>query len=170
MKWTKLNFGKHKGKTLPQIIFTDADWFFWAYENNIFDNKKIPQIEYDTVFQRATKIKPIPNNYVKHFLHDDKTSYGFSFIKIKEAEESYPEYIGGGYYDKDYHNLDATYFTILKYIDLSFPRRQKQYDKRGCKEFVDDLKVQVLDIKRITKTKAEEFFSNENNFVVSLES
>jgi hypothetical protein len=34
MYWTKLNFGKHKGLTLPQVILKDADWFFYAYENS----------------------------------------------------------------------------------------------------------------------------------------
>jgi len=167
MKWTILNFGKYKGKTLPQIIFTDADWFFWAYEKGIFNNKPIPKIEYETIFKRAIRIKPPLNYYVKHFLHDDNTSYGFSFIKIKVAEEEYSEYIGGGYYDKDYKNLDSTYFTILKYINLSFPRNHKEYDKRGCKEFIDDLKIKVLNIKRVTKQKVENFFSNENNFELS---
>ena len=36
MNWATVNFGKHAGKTLPQIIFDDPDWFFWAYENNAF--------------------------------------------------------------------------------------------------------------------------------------
>jgi len=30
MAWSTLPFGKHKGKTLPQIVFADPDWFFWA--------------------------------------------------------------------------------------------------------------------------------------------
>jgi len=36
MAWSILPFGKHKGKTLPQIVFTDPDWFFWAMEENVF--------------------------------------------------------------------------------------------------------------------------------------
>ena len=35
MNWTTINFGKHQGKTLPQVILDDADWFFWAYENKV---------------------------------------------------------------------------------------------------------------------------------------
>lgn len=38
MNWTKINFGKHKGKTLPKAIFDDPDWFFFAYENGYFKN------------------------------------------------------------------------------------------------------------------------------------
>ena len=29
MVWTTFPFGKHRGKTLPQIILDDPDWFFW---------------------------------------------------------------------------------------------------------------------------------------------
>ena len=28
--WTQLTNTKHKGKTLPQVIFNDPDYFFWA--------------------------------------------------------------------------------------------------------------------------------------------
>ena len=36
MKWTTLNFGKHAGLSLPQIILCDADWFFWALNKGVF--------------------------------------------------------------------------------------------------------------------------------------
>ncbi len=164
MEWTTLNFGKHKGRTLPQVIFADADWFFWAYEKKAFGN--VPATEFKTLFERARRIKAPKNYFVKHFIHDDNTSYGFSFINSEEAKLDYSEYIGSGYHSKDYKNLDNTYFTILEYIDLSFPRRHRPYDKRGYKEFINDLKDSTLKIKRITKQKAESFFSDENNFLV----
>jgi hypothetical protein len=28
--WSKLYFGKHVGKSLPQILFYDPDYFFWG--------------------------------------------------------------------------------------------------------------------------------------------
>jgi hypothetical protein len=30
MHWTTVPFGRYKGKTLPEIIVQDLDWFFWA--------------------------------------------------------------------------------------------------------------------------------------------
>jgi hypothetical protein len=30
MRWTIVPFGKKEGKTLPEIIVPDLDWFFWA--------------------------------------------------------------------------------------------------------------------------------------------
>ncbi len=41
MPWTELPFGKHKGKTLPQVVFSDPDWFYWAVEKNIFKSKDL---------------------------------------------------------------------------------------------------------------------------------
>ena len=55
MNWTTINFGKHKGKTLPQVILDDPDWFFWAYENKIF--KGALAFEAQEVYRRARSIR-----------------------------------------------------------------------------------------------------------------
>lgn len=166
MDWTVVDFGKYKdkNKTLPQIIFDDADWFFWAYGKGALLKNGIPRDEVELIYNRARRIKPKVGCYVKHFLYPDGTSWGFDFIPIDEAKKNYSEYIGDSYFGKDYINLDSTYRTILEYIDLSFPSQQKKYDKRGCKEFTNGLKIYILNVKRITKKIAEDFFANEDNF------
>jgi hypothetical protein len=30
MAWSTVPFGKYAGKTLPEIIVRDLDWFFWV--------------------------------------------------------------------------------------------------------------------------------------------
>ena len=30
MRWSAVPFGKYQGKTLPEIIVRDPDWFFWV--------------------------------------------------------------------------------------------------------------------------------------------
>jgi hypothetical protein len=32
MHWSSIGARKHSGKTLPQILFQDPDYFFWAVE------------------------------------------------------------------------------------------------------------------------------------------
>jgi hypothetical protein len=32
MSWTTVNFGKYTGKTLPQIVLADPNYFFWLAE------------------------------------------------------------------------------------------------------------------------------------------
>ena len=39
MSWSSLEFGKHEGKTIPQVVFSDPDWFFWAIQEDVFRNK-----------------------------------------------------------------------------------------------------------------------------------
>ncbi|GGD47419.1 hypothetical protein GCM10012288_22050 [Malaciobacter pacificus] len=171
MDWTLVKFGqyrniegKKRNKTLPEILFHDADWFFWAYEQGALVRNGIPKDEVELMYYRARRIKPMKGCYVNHFLYYDDTSWGFSFISIEEAKKYHSDLIGGGTFDKDYNNWDSTYRTILQFIDLSFPRQQKEYDKKGCKEFANDLK-DFLGIKRISRKSAEKFFSNEDNFI-----
>lgn len=35
MSWTALEFGRHTGRSLPQVMFADPDWFFWAVEAGV---------------------------------------------------------------------------------------------------------------------------------------
>jgi hypothetical protein len=53
MTWTTLSFGRHEGKTLPQIIFDDPDWFFWVLPG-LYGPLKT---EADDLARKASKIK-----------------------------------------------------------------------------------------------------------------
>jgi hypothetical protein len=33
MSWSAVPFGEYQGKTFPEIIVRDADWFFWVVPN-----------------------------------------------------------------------------------------------------------------------------------------
>ena len=35
--WSVLNFGRYRGKTLPQVLLRDPDYFFWAAEDGALD-------------------------------------------------------------------------------------------------------------------------------------
>jgi len=52
-----VHFGKHKGKTLPQIVLTDPDWFFWAVEQGIFNRSAQLKGEASDVRRKARRIK-----------------------------------------------------------------------------------------------------------------
>ena len=41
MFWTVLKFKKQGGKTLPQVLFTDPSWFFWAMDNIEYKNPRL---------------------------------------------------------------------------------------------------------------------------------
>ena len=54
--WTNLDFGKYDGKTLPQIAIIDADYFFWAFEKQVFKTDPL-RTEAELISQRAMRIR-----------------------------------------------------------------------------------------------------------------
>jgi hypothetical protein len=45
MSWKTLDFGKYAGRTLPEIIVSDADWFFWARKKDVFKGRLANEAE-----------------------------------------------------------------------------------------------------------------------------
>jgi hypothetical protein len=80
MRWTAVPFGRYKGKTLPEILLRDLDWFFWV----------LPKLygrlahEAEDLAGKARAIK-IPNPHGKQLVveyqyeHGDRFS-GFMFV------------------------------------------------------------------------------------------
>jgi len=154
MPWSIVSFGKHRGKTLPQIIFSDPDWFFWAIEKGVFKNKGSLATEAQEVHKKATKIK-IPNNdndelVVEYIVHQPTGK--FSHFDV--IPSSRPHHEGSS----------ATFGRNV--IDISVPRQIADYDKLGCKQLLSSLKYYVFGNKsvRMTKKKCEDFFDTSNNF------
>ena len=59
--WSKLYFGKHAGKSLPQILFYDPDYFFWSIEKKVFKDRLAVEADKLTRMVRHIRIpKPDP--------------------------------------------------------------------------------------------------------------
>lgn len=157
MSWTKVNFGKHKGKTIPQILFSDPDWFFWAMENNVFQNRGNLLLEAEDIDYKARNIK-IPNNdtnslLVEYVVHPPTGK--FSHFEIVPNDR--PIHTGGSPTSRSQH------------IDMSMPRQIAKYDKLGCKQLLVSMKFYFLGSQSaiFTKKRSEDFFENDNHFVKS---
>ena len=147
MHWTPVPFGKYQGKTLPEIIVRDLDWFFWV----------VPKLygriadEAQDLAQRARAIK-IPNqsrnNLEVEYRYQMGTRFcGFGFVKADSARYS-------------------RWATRLPFLDLSWPLRRKKYDKRAGRIMIRDFRIHYFgEHKRLTKERCEEFFSNDRNFI-----
>jgi len=76
MQWTVVGFGQHRGKSLPQIIFNDADWFFHAYENGYFKGSLAREAH--DLYHRARSIRVPSRNgqkmLVEYVIHRDLQS------------------------------------------------------------------------------------------------
>jgi len=153
-EWTELWFGKHKGKTLPQIMFTDPDWFFYAYDKKYFvDKGKLP-IEANEIFKKATSIK-IPQTGHQRLVAE----YGIhpvtnDFCDLEIVPENRPLHRG------------STEVFRKDVIDMSVPSKIKDYDKLGCKLMIKALKFHVLGNTKLTMTRkrCEDFFNDNANF------
>ena len=146
MAWSAMRFGKYEGKTLPEVILIDLDWFYWALPKLY---GKIGEEAQDLAWKiRAIKI-PIPNRKrleVEYRYERDDRFRGFKFVKA-----------GSGQYSR--------WSTRLPHLDLSRCLR-RQYDKRGGRILLRDFRKHYFgDHKRLTKKRCEKFFSDRSNFI-----
>jgi hypothetical protein len=152
MSWTLVTFGKHRGKTLPKIIFDDPDWFFWALNAGAFRGRLLEEAE--RLAERATRIK-IPQDgeerrVAQYVLYPDT----YQFVRLELVEESRPWHTGSSRtFREDHISLSVAY-------DLTV------YDKSGCKKLVSDVKAILFGSRnvRMTRERAEAFFDNDDNF------
>ncbi len=155
MAWTELWFGRHEGETLPQVVFHDPDYFFWAIEDGVFENKWMLKEEAEEIYQKATSIR----------------------IPVRGAEELVAEYgihprvrgcVGLDLVPKSRPEHQGSTQTVRKpVIDMSFPRRVAHYDKSGYRHFVSSLKFHLFGDSNcpLTKQRCEAFFDDPGNFV-----
>ncbi len=140
-------FGKYEGRTLPEIIVRDLDWFFWI----------LPKM-YGRLADEARELArkawaiTIPKSHTGKLLVEYQFEMGprfcgFSFVKA----------------DSPHH---TRWTTRLPYLDLLWPLRRKKYDKRSACIMIRDFRINYFGKrKRLTKTRCEEFFSNDRNFI-----
>lgn len=152
MVWTAIGFGKHKGKSLPQIIFQDADWFFHAYENGYF--KAVLSQEAHKLYRRARSIRvPSRNGHkmlIEYVMHRDLQSQRKKFGTMRLIAD------GPG--------LEG--LRVSTRIDFYVPRSYAQYDKTGYKNFVFALKAILFGDRshRMNRRACEAFFNDADNF------
>jgi hypothetical protein len=155
--WTVVDFGKYrgKGKTLPQILFSDPDWFFWALGQGVF--KGALATEAAELDRRARNIRVPPDENgnardAEYLIHASAGKFG----AIDLIPKTQPTHQGG------------SPALRLDRIDLSVPRRIKGYDKLGYKLLIDALKFHLFGNSnaRITKERAERFFEDDSKFIL----
>ncbi len=156
MPWTPLNFSPYEGKTLPQVLFKDPDFFFWAHEKGIFgqygdDLKR----EAERIHAKSTSIR-IPQAGPNRLLVEYRFRYGGgTFVGFDLVPEDRPPHEG------------STPTFRASHIDMSVPRGQKGYDKQGYRMFLRSLKHWLFGDAgvRMTRQRCEEFFDDESNFL-----
>ncbi len=156
MSWTIIPFGKHKGKTFPQIMFSDPDWFFWAFETGVFDTKwAFLKREAVDIYGKAQNIKipsPLGDALVVEYTVHSPTGTFQDFRIVSKGRTN--------------DERSSSTFTGGEVIDLSIPRQFSSYDKFGCKNMLQSLKFCLFGNERLrmTKQRCEAFYDDSENF------
>jgi hypothetical protein len=151
MTWTELPFGKYTGLTLPQVLFTDPGWFFWARTKPL---RGAVAYEVGVLYPRATRIR-VPGGESEALVVEYVVARAGSLAVVKLVPKAAGE--GGG---------GSTSFT-RPYIDLSIPSQLAPYDKTGGKTVVSFLKETYFGSTsyKMTRERCAAFFDEPRNFV-----
>jgi hypothetical protein len=143
--WSVLNFGKHSGKSLPEILLNDPDWFFWAIDEEVLAKTATKAEARDLNFKaRNIKIPRPPKEHWRVQYNVYREGFmGFEFVQVSSAAEAHPNR-----------------------LDLSVPHRETHYDKLGNKLLLRSFKTYYFGDRktRLTRKKCWEFFDNAANF------
>jgi len=147
MSWNALYFGKHQGRTLPEVVLTDPDWVFWAAENHLLD--QVPRAR-ELCAKARTIAFPGPRvvDYIAHPW----------MRKLSHIEVVVPS---------DVPRDEDRGVTRLHVFDLCFARQLAPRDKTGSRRIIDALRKYVFEPrgwKRMTKARCEEFFDDASCF------
>ena len=153
MNWSQIDFGKHTGKTLPQIICKDPDWFYWAVENVFASKSKELKEEVTLLYKRSCRIR-IPKNekgsLVVDYFVNPMASHKFDHFEIVNSNQV--------------DNASTSACLRRAYLDMSVPRKIASYDKLGCRNLLVSFRYHFFNDRPMTKKKVEAFFADEGNF------
>lgn len=154
MSWTKLTFGPHSGKTLPQILFADPGWFFDAIHTGDFPRHQAALIpEVNTIAERASHIaipaSAPPDSTVEYYIHRPSGKFARFELVPRSQEE---------------HKGSSPAFRLER-IDMRVPYGRGGHDKTGYRLFIGSLKELYPGISA-GKKKAEAFFDDPANFTI----
>ena len=145
MRWTKLPFGKHLGKTLPQIVAANLDWFYYM----------LPKLRgklgvEGRVLARRMKAVKIPGRRRRReveYYDEDGRFNGFRLVKTSSPM----------------HSRGA---IRLPHLDMSLAANGRTYAKRECRQMIRCFRVYFIGKnKRLTRKRCEKFFSDADNFL-----
>ena len=158
MNWTKLEFGKHRGLTLPQIMFKDPDWVFWMHTTGFFQNSHAHGREADEIYRKSRAIK-VPQTGDEKMVAEyivDPRNHNFRGLDLVPA--SRPPHQG---YSQTFR---------LPVIDMAKVWEIAKYDKSGYQRLISDLKLYLFGSRRVrmTKQRCEAFFDDDANFALAV--
>jgi len=153
--WAVVTFGKHYGRTLPEIVFHDPGYFFWAIREDVFRGRAGLEREAKLIDQRARRIR-VPSDGAG----TPKINYVFSRFdgRFSHLKLVSPDNLSD---DCDSRSLRRDV------IDLGLLFDARHDFKVDGELLIASLKSIVFGDAgyRMTRKRCEAFFSNIENFV-----
>ncbi len=150
MTWSPLPSGKYEGDTLPQVMFKDPDYFYWAFQHCYYKGELAKEAA--EIYVKSKAIKIPEDKVVEYIIHQPTGKFGTAeLVDTGRPRLGDPDKV-----------LRKTVF------DLEVPRQLAPYDKSGCKHLVSIIKNFKFGSSRyyMTKERAEDFFNNDENFAI----
>lgn len=153
MEWSILTFGKHKGKTLPQVVLEDPDWFFMAYESGEFTRRIQFLSEANDMVKKATAIKVPEEAGERRVAEYSFHHFTRKFLTVSIIPQSHP------------FNAESLWKFRKKVIDLTVPRNLLFIDTTGGERIALQVKDFLFEKNiELTREICERFFNDEANF------
>jgi hypothetical protein len=136
--WSRLPFGAHRGRSLPQVALADPDWLFWAIFQDVFARSTLTlREEAAVVAHRARRVR------VRGRVELGCDGRGrLASVTIDRGAAAYDG------------------------VDLSIARALAgTMDKRGSQILLDAVRRHVFGGARLTRARCEAFFADPSNFL-----
>ena len=149
MTWRVLRFGKHRGKTLAQVLFADPNWFFWARGSGVFQCGAHSD-EADFLARRARRVL-VPRDgapgRVVYFL--DASSGKLADVDVNADP-----------------GAEELCVRVSEFLSFEMAYIINAHDKVGSQILVREIKATVFGSAscRVTRERADQFFSDDRNF------
>lgn len=143
--WLKLTFGKHKGKTLPQVICSDPSWFLWAVRENVFKYRHDREVAILARRAQGIKIpKRHPGKWIVEYRYDSDRRF-VEFDIVRRTDHPYLK-----------HNSQWPCLN-LALVEVRY--------RREWRNFIRDFREHFFGGKNLTRERCERFFSDRSHFV-----
>ena len=145
--WIPIPFGKYEGRTLPQVLFKDPDYFFWLLREGVLKGALAMQAKH--LAKKVCRIR-IPREPAEAFAVD----YFFN------SEDQFSRF---SIVPKDAYQSPHVVYR-LNHIDFSIIRNHKEYAKGEYKRFLRDFRRVFFgnESASMTKDRCEGFFNGDN--------
>jgi hypothetical protein len=147
MRWTTVLFGKYAGKSLPEILITDPDWFYYMLPKLYGPLRE----QADELALRASAIKipkKKPGRYAVEYRYDvDDCFKGFWIVRANAPRHS-------------------EHATRLPHLDLSLAIGCRSYDKQSGRIMIRDFRINYFgERKHLNRQRCDQFFSDDRKFL-----